>query len=132
RNHLRELLPEYMIPSAFVLLAELPLTPSGKADRRALSAPDSFRSETEARNAGPRTPIEDLLASIWANLLGFDQVGINDNFFDLGGHSLLATRLMSQIRDSLQIDLPLRQLFEHPTPAELAQSIEKVMRGRQK
>ncbi|HKU77526.1 MAG TPA: amino acid adenylation domain-containing protein, partial [Pyrinomonadaceae bacterium] len=130
RNHLRELLPEYMIPSAFVLLAELPLTPSGKVDRRALSAPDSLRSETEGY-AAPRTPIEEVLASIWANLLGFEQVGINDNFFELGGHSLLATRVMSQIRDSFQIDLALRQLFEHPTIAELAQSIEKVMRGAQ-
>ncbi|HKU72542.1 MAG TPA: non-ribosomal peptide synthase/polyketide synthase, partial [Pyrinomonadaceae bacterium] len=125
RNHLRELLPEYMIPSAFVLLAELPLTPSGKVDRRALSAPDSLRSETEGY-AAPRTPIEEVLANIWANLLGFEQVGINDNFFELGGHSLLATRVMSQIRDALQIDLALRQLFEHPTIAELGQSIEKV------
>ena len=132
RRHLREMLPDYMIPSAFILLAELPLTPSGKVDRRALSAPDSLRWETEQGYVAPRTPIEEVLASIWANLLGLEQVGINDNFFELGGHSLLATRLMSQIRDALQIDLAVRQLFEHPTIAELAQSIEKVMRGRQK
>ncbi|MEK6283902.1 MAG: amino acid adenylation domain-containing protein, partial [Acidobacteriota bacterium] len=132
RNHLREMLPEYMIPSAFILLAELPLTPSGKVDRRALSAPDSLRSETEQSYAAPRTPIEEVLASVWANLLGFEKVGINDNFFELGGHSLLATRLMSQITDAFQIDLALRQIFEHPTVAELAQSIEKVMRGWQK
>ncbi len=132
RHHLRQMLPEYMIPSAFVMLAELPLTASGKVDRRALSAPDSLRSETEQSYAAPRTPIEELLAGIWANLLGLEQVGINDNFFDLGGHSLLATRLMSQIRDALQIDLALRKLFEHPTIAELAQSIEKLMRGGQK
>ena len=132
RRHLREMLPDYMIPSAFILLAKLPLTPSGKVDRRALSAPDPLRWETEQGYAAPRTPIEEVLASIWANLLGLEQVSINDNFFELGGHSLLATRLMSQVRDALQIDLAVRQLFEHPTIAELAQSIEKVMRGRQK
>jgi len=124
RAFLRERLPDYMIPSAFVQLPRLPVTPNGKIDRRALPsalavgpAPSNF--------AAPRTPIEALLADIWAAVLGLDQVGIHDNFFELGGHSLLATSLVSRVREAFAIELPLRCLFESPTVAELAEQVER-------
>ncbi|MDB9358546.1 condensation domain-containing protein, partial [Nodularia spumigena CS-587/03] len=111
-------LPRYMIPGIFVTLAALPLTPNGKIDRKALPAPDpkSFKNENE----GILTPTEEVLASIWATVLGVESVGIEDNFFDLGGHSLLATRLISQVRQVFGVELPLRHLFESPRIADLA------------
>jgi acyl carrier protein len=120
RKHLKQKLPEYMIPSALVLLKELPLTPSGKVDRRALPAPDQNRPELVDVYQPPRTPTEETLASIWAELLKLDKVGIHDNFFELGGHSLLATQIVSRIRKVFSIELPLRRLFESPTVAEMA------------
>lgn len=120
RKHLKQKLPEYMIPSAFVLLKELPLTPSGKVDRRALPAPDQNRPELVDVYQPPRTQTEETLASIWAELLKLDKVGIYDNFFELGGHSLLATQIVSRIRKVFSIELPLRRLFESPTVAEIA------------
>lgn len=124
RNYLKQKLPEYMIPSAFVLMKALPLTPNGKIDRRALPAPDSFHSELQDKFVAPRTPIETKLAAIWAEVLGVQQVGINDNFFELGGHSLLATQIISRIRQAFAIELPLRHLFEAPTIASLGTIIE--------
>ncbi|MEA5513969.1 non-ribosomal peptide synthetase [Nodularia sp. UHCC 0506] len=111
-------LPRYMIPGIFVTLAALPLTPNGKIDRKALPTPDpkSFKNENE----GFLTPTEEVLASIWATVLGVESVGIEDNFFDLGGHSLLATRLISQVRQVFGVELPLRHLFESPRIADLA------------
>jgi acyl carrier protein len=109
-----------MIPSAFVLLKELPLTPSGKVDRRALPAPDQNRPELVDVYQPPRTQTEETLASIWAELLKLHRVGIYDNFFELGGHSLLATQIVSRIRKVFSIELPLRRLFESPTVAEIA------------
>ncbi|MGC2062823.1 MAG: amino acid adenylation domain-containing protein [Thermodesulfovibrionales bacterium] len=120
RNFLRQKLPDYMMPSAFVALDSLPLTPSGKIDRRALPAPDSERPGAEDSYVAPRTPIEELLASIWSEILGLKQVGIHDNFFESGGHSLLATQVISRLRNAFQIQIPLRSLFESPTIAELA------------
>ena len=120
RSFLREKLPDYMVPSAFVILQALPLTPSGKVDRRALPAPDMSRPELDVSYVAPRTPVEEVLVQIWVDILGREQIGINDNFFDLGGHSLLATRVTAQIHDALQVELPLRSLFEAPTVAELA------------
>ena len=128
RNFLKEQLPEYMVPSAFVLLETLPLTPNGKVDRRALPAPEGS-SESEFTIVAPRTPIEELLTQIWADVLGFERVGIHNNFFELGGHSLLATQLMSRIRTTFGVEVPLRSLFEEPTIAQLAHSVE--MRSRQ-
>lgn len=112
-----------MVPSAFVVLEALPLTPNGKVDRRALPVPEG-RPEI-AGYVAPRTPVEEVLASIWAEVLGLDRVGIHDNFFELGGHSLLATRIVARVRDSLAVELPLRALFEETaTVHELVARVE--------
>ena len=126
RAHLRQSLPEYMLPSFFIFLDGLPLSPSGKVDRKALPAPDSARPEQEAEYAPPQTATEQRLTEICADLLGIDRVGIYDNFFDLGGHSLLATQFISRIREDFAVEMPLRMLFEHPMVAVLAQEIEHL------
>jgi len=131
RRFLESKLPNYMVPAAFVLLEDLPLTPNGKVDRKALPAPDQNRFESEKPFAEPRTPIEEVLAAIWFSILKLEHVGIYDNFFELGGHSLLATQVISRVRSSFQIELPLRCLFESPTIAGLAKRIEVVMRSGQ-
>jgi amino acid adenylation domain-containing protein len=119
-------LPDYMVPSAFVLLAKLPLTLNGKLDRRALPAPQSGWEPAESVAA--RTPIEELLAGLWAQVLRRNDVGVNANFFDLGGHSLLATQLFSRMREVFRADLPLNLLFEAPTVAGLAGKVEAALR----
>ncbi|NCS00741.1 MAG: amino acid adenylation domain-containing protein [Microcystis aeruginosa G13-11] len=128
RQFLKAKLPEYMIPSAFVILESLPLTPNGKIDRRALPAPE-FQSEEQY--VAPRNPIEEILSSIWVKVLKVAQVGIHDNFFELGGHSLLATQLISRIREAFQVEMPLRELFVAPTIAELAQEIKRISEREQ-
>jgi amino acid adenylation domain-containing protein len=127
REHLRRELPEYMLPAAFVPLERLPLTASGKLDRRALPAPD-FASE-EGRYAAPRTPAEEVLAGIWAEVLRLERVGVEESFFEMGGHSLLATRVVSRVREVFGVQLPLRALFEGPTVAELAGRVEEMRRA---
>jgi amino acid adenylation domain-containing protein len=121
---LKERLPYYMLPSTFVFLDSLPQTPSGKLDRRALPQPDySQRPELEKPYVAPRTPVEKLLATIWADILKLPQVGVYDDFFDLGGHSLLGTQVISRIRATMRVALPLRTLFESPTIASLGAAI---------
>jgi amino acid adenylation domain-containing protein/non-ribosomal peptide synthase protein (TIGR01720 family) len=127
RGHLQKQLPAYMIPSAFVMLDELPLTPSGKIDRRSLPAPERVRPELENSYVAPASPTEEILVSIWSDLLNVERVGIHDNFFELGGHSLLATQLISRIRETFHVNLPLRSSFESPTIAEQAQLIERLV-----
>ncbi|MDB9510444.1 amino acid adenylation domain-containing protein [Kamptonema animale CS-326] len=124
RSFLKEKLPEYMVPSAFVILKALPLTTNGKIDRRALLASEVIKADLADSFVAPRTRVETILAEIWAELLGLDQVGIYDNFFDLGGHSLLITQLLAKVRDVFQVELLLRRFFEAPTIAALAKNIE--------
>jgi amino acid adenylation domain-containing protein len=124
RESLQERLPDYMVPAAFVKLPALPLTPNGKVDRKALPAPEWQRAE--AHHLAPRTPVEEVLAGIWAELLGLERVGAADDFFALGGHSLLATRLVAAIREAFRVDLPLRLLFERPTVEGLARAISEA------
>lgn len=123
-HFLREKLPNYMIPAAFVMLETIPLTPNGKVDYRALPAPDQAQLELEETFVAPRTPVEEKLASIWANVLGLEQIGVHNNFFQLGGHSLLAIQVISRLRQAFEIELSVRSLFEAPTVAELAELIE--------
>ena len=127
RRFLKEKLPEYMMPSVFVTLDTLPLTPSGKVDRRALPAPVGVRPELERAFVAPRTPVEEELASVWAQLLGIERVGIYDDFFELGGHSLLATQLLSRVRETFQVEVPLHSFFEAPTVTGLAALIAQSL-----
>jgi amino acid adenylation domain-containing protein len=125
RQFLSNSLPLYMVPNAFVVLESLPLTPNRKVDRRALPTPD-LHSEQIDNYVAPRNPVEEMLAQIWAQVLKLEQVGIHDNFFTLGGHSLLATQLVSRIRNTFKVELPLRSLFAAATVAQLARAIEQL------
>lgn len=124
RAKLEASLPEYMVPSAFVVLAALPRTPSGKIDRRALPKPSADRPVLQQEYVAPRTELEQKLAKVWSKLLRIDAIGVNDSFFELGGNSLLALKCVSQLRLELQLDVPVVKLFEVPTIAGLAGSIE--------
>ncbi|MDZ4343796.1 MAG: amino acid adenylation domain-containing protein, partial [Candidatus Binatia bacterium] len=124
RSFLQQKLPDYMVPSFFVFLDALPLTPNGKIDRKALPAPDQTRPDLAAPFVAPRTPVEEVLEDIWAEVLGLTQIGIHDNFLELGGHSLRATQIASRVRDAFQVELPLPCLFATPTIAGLAKIIE--------
>lgn len=121
RAWLKERLPEYMVPSAWVHLEHLPLTPSGKLDRASLPEPERGRPDLASLFVAPRTAIEEMLAEIFADILGLERTGIDDNFFELGGHSLLATRVVTRIRKVFNADLPLRRFFERPTVREIAE-----------
>ncbi|KYC42720.1 non-ribosomal peptide synthetase [Scytonema hofmannii PCC 7110] len=123
RQFLKNKLPDYMIPTAFVFVEEFPLTPNGKINRLALPAPDASQRNLEIDFVAPRTAIEQQLATIWAEVLRLKQVGIYEKFFELGGHSLLATQVVSRLREAFSLDFSLRYLFENPTIAELAQKV---------
>jgi acyl-CoA synthetase (AMP-forming)/AMP-acid ligase II/acyl carrier protein len=120
RAFLKEKLPEYMLPSVYLPLDKLPLTPHGKVDRRALPQPDRGALGLDVQFVAPRSAIEEVLSEIFAEVLRVERVGVNDSFFELGGHSLLATQIVTRVRKTLQSDLPLRKLFEAPTVASLA------------
>ena len=128
QEFLKQKLPEYMVPSTFVALDTLPLTPNGKVDRRSLPAAGLARPELEKPLVKPRSPIEEVLAAIWLDVLQVE-IGIYDNFFELGGHSLLATQVVSRVRQAFSIDLPLRSLFESPTIAQLSALVELAIQG---
>ncbi|MBD2625734.1 non-ribosomal peptide synthetase [Trichormus variabilis] len=132
RHFLKAKLPDYMIPSAFVVLEKFPLTPNGKIDRRALPAPDWPQRDLEPNYLSPRTPVEEIIANTWTQVLGVEQVGVNDNFFELGGHSLLATQLISRLRQVFQRELPLQKIFEFPTVAELATVVETITQAEER
>ncbi len=123
RRFLQERLPDYMLPSAYVLLPALPLTPNGKIDRKALPPPDQAQTESQNAYVAPRTQAEKELAQIWSGLFQTEPIGIHDNFFNLGGHSLLLTRLASRIRDTLKVEVPLQVLFDNPTVAQMSTAI---------
>lgn len=124
RNFLKQYLPEYMLPSAFVLMDTLPLTSNGKVNRQALPALEQTRPDLEETFVAPRTPAEEILAEIWANILGLEKVGIHDNFFERGGHSLLIVQLFARLRAAFQVDLPFQTLFDAPTVATFAERLD--------
>jgi amino acid adenylation domain-containing protein len=123
KEHLRGRLPEYMVPASFVFLDSLPLTSNGKVNRQALPAPSPAQHAAEAARLQPRTPTQELLAGIWADVLKVGQVGVEDNFFNLGGHSLLATQVVSRIKEVFGVEIALRELFTRPTVAALAEAV---------
>jgi amino acid adenylation domain-containing protein len=129
RSYLTERLPEYMIPSGLVVLNALPLTPNGKVDRRALPAPDAVGAAPARSLVEPRTPVQEVLAKLWAEVFKVERVGIENNFFDMGGHSLLATQVVSRVREAFRVELPVRSLFAAPTVASLAATIEEALRA---
>ena len=131
RRHVKERLPDYMVPSAIVMLESLPLTPNGKVDRRALPVPELSREDLEEDYVAPRTALEEQLVEMWSELIGSDRIGVHDNFFALGGHSLLATQIVSRIRDAFSVVLPVDDLFNSPTIAGIAERLEqlRVMQG---
>ncbi|VAW42374.1 Polyketide synthase modules and related proteins [hydrothermal vent metagenome] len=123
RIFLKDRLPEYMVPAIVMLLDAMPLTPSGKINRRGLPEPDQSARAVEQEFIAPRTAVESIVAKVWAEILEVERVGVEDNFFDLGGHSLLATQVISRLKTSFKTNLPLRSLFESPTVEELADEI---------
>jgi natural product biosynthesis luciferase-like monooxygenase protein len=130
RDFLKRQLPEYMIPTLFVELEAMPLTPNGKIYRRGLPPPAAGLLTGESALVPPRTALEHVLVSLWADMLGVDEVGIHDDFFKIGGHSLLAAQLLSRLRETFEIDLPLRSLLQAPTVAELAEAMSEMSEQR--
>lgn len=124
---MKERLPEYMIPAAFVKLEKMPLTSNGKIDRRALPDADIMRPETEGAYVAARTPLEEEVVEAWKEVLGLQRIGIHENFFEIGGHSLLATKVIILLRSRLGINLSLRLLFENPTVAGMATALMETL-----
>jgi hypothetical protein len=130
RSHLKGMLPEYMVPSAFVKLPALPLTPSGKVDRKGLLLMDAGNQDTGTTFIPPSTAAESVIVGIWAALLRRERVGIHDNFFEIGGHSLLSMQFASRVKDIFQVSLPIKQIFENPTVAGVAEDLAVLCGGR--
>lgn len=129
REYLASRVPDYMIPSIWMMLKQLPLTPNGKVDRRALPAPQG-RPEELGEYVAPQTELERTLTDIWAQVLQIDQVGVQDNFFEIGGHSILAMQVIVRVRSELSIDVPMRLLFEYPTIEQLSIPVEQIRQAR--
>ena len=127
RQHLQQTLPEYMVPSQWVLLDRLPQTPNGKLDRKALPAPELDAGARRYR--APASELECQLAAVWSQVLGLERVGLDDNFFELGGHSLLATRVSAQVQAQLGLDLPLSALFQARDLAAYAEVVAACLPG---
>ena len=117
RGFLAQKLPEYMVPASYVFLDSLPLTSSGKIDRRALPLPPQTALDTDKEFVAPRDAVEEVMANIWAEVLGLEHTGVESNFFEMGGHSLTASQVIYRVRDLFQVELPVRSLFESPTVA---------------
>ncbi|HEY3581066.1 MAG TPA: amino acid adenylation domain-containing protein, partial [Pyrinomonadaceae bacterium] len=132
RKFVEEKLPSYMIPAAFVLLTEMPLTLNGKVDRRQLAQLELGAAINEENFIAPRTPTEELIAGVWQEVLGIERAGIDSDFFELGGHSLLAMQVISRLRDAFKLELPLRLLFGKPTIRELALGVEEEFKSGRK
>jgi hypothetical protein len=128
RQHLQKILPEYFMPQLFVTLPAIPLLPNGKVDRKSLPAPgESSGDRPDATRVAPRNATETLVVSVFAEMLNLRDIGVLDNFFDLGGHSLMAARVMAKLRAATNVDLPLRNLFDRPTPEGLAAAIDALL-----
>lgn len=127
RAYLKARLPDYMIPSAFLLLNTLPLTPNGKVDRRALPRYDYTKMDLHASYAAPTTEVERLVATVWQEVLRRERVGLSDNFFEIGGHSLLAARLLTRLQTLFHVEIPLKSLFEHSTLAAFVRQLETLL-----
>jgi acyl-coenzyme A synthetase/AMP-(fatty) acid ligase/acyl carrier protein len=127
QKFLQETLPSYMVPQGFVLLQALPLTPSGKVDRKSLPTTDLATRNLTTGFLAPRTPTEAEMVTVWGKILGVDGIGVNDNFFKMGGHSLLATQLVTRIRDQFKLDLPLNKIFEYPILKDLANYLDTYL-----
>ena len=125
-------LPDYMVPTHFVTLDAFPLTPNGKVNRRALPAPDSARPDLDIQYIAPRTLTEELLAKVWGEVLGVDEIGIHDSFFELGGHSLGAVQALVRIRATFGVELPLQAFLRSSTLARLAEAVEEQMSEQEK
>jgi acyl carrier protein len=125
RAFLLQQLPEYMVPSAFLMLDSIPLTANGKVDMRALPSAEHGQSQAEREFISPRTPEEEKVVAIWTEVLKLDRISVNDNFFELGGHSLLATQIISRIRNVFRVQMPLHSFLETPTIAGLAEKISQ-------
>ncbi|MGZ6525537.1 MAG: phosphopantetheine-binding protein, partial [Tumebacillaceae bacterium] len=129
RSFLQEKLPDYMVPTAFMFLDALPLTPNRKVDRLALPKPEHNRPDLQVAYVAPETELEKTIASVWQEVLRVEQVGVNDNFFDLGGHSLLVVQVHNKLRERLGVELTVVQLFQYPTVSALADYLSQDQNG---